>query len=37
MTRKEALRLNGETEDDGPDPAEDPIVYLRDRGEEEEE
>jgi hypothetical protein len=32
MTRAEAKRLRGEvpgTDDEGPDPAEDPILYLQ--------
>ena len=40
MTREEARRLREDApgaEENGPDPAEDPIVYLRDRAEEEDE
>ena len=39
MTRAEARRLRGEDPgtEDGPDPAEDPIVYLRDGREQEDE
>jgi hypothetical protein len=37
MTREEARRVRGDepgTEDGGPDPAEDPIVYLREPEDE---
>ena len=41
MTRGEAGRLWGDgpqkPEENGPDPAEDPIVYLDDGGDEEDE
>lgn len=41
MTREEARRLRGDDpqkpEENGPDPAEDPIVYLRDGREPEDE
>lgn len=36
MTRAEARRLSGrEADENGPDPAEDPILYLEDREEPE--
>ena len=36
MTRAEARRLSGrETDEGGPDPTEDPILYLEDREEPE--
>lgn len=36
MTRAEARRLLGQDKDDGPDPTEDPVLYLEESQKEPE-